>query len=628
MKGSNLCWNSQTEKKTCLDEAHVQAQENYRDFWQAEAQRLFWHHPFSEVHDGRFSEGKWFSGGLINASVNCLDRHVQSGRGHKTAIVFENEAGQTRRLSYAELLRLTGDIATMLYERGVGAGDRVAIYMPLVPEAIAAMLAVARLGAIHTVVFGGFAKEALAERIFDCQAKAVISAPHSIRKGQKFELKKTVLEALNDPRTSSVTTFLCFDTEEEMQDKRIISFKPQMKWPDVVEKPLGFDANDPLFILYTSGTTGKPKGIFHATGGYLTQALSTTKWIFDLQDQDLYWCTADVGWVTGHTYITYGPLALGASLFIYEGACNYPTPARIYELIERHGVTVLYTAPTAIRMFMQAGEEHKGTASLSTLRLLGSVGEPINPEAWRWYARVFGQDRCHVVDTWWQTETGAIMIAPIPPFSPQKPGSATKPFLGINTAVVDEEGKDCKANTFGYLVIKNPWPSLARGIWGDAARFHDTYFKKMPGFYFTGDGATVDAEGDITITGRIDDVVNVSGHRLGTAEIESALVSHEAVAEAAVVGIPDAISGQKLVAFVTLIQGAQCSDALAEALKDHVKNAIGSFARPATINFSQALPKTRSGKIMRRLLRAKACGEKITADISTLEDSSMITSLS
>jgi len=624
MNGSNLCWGSKSEKKSCYMEARRQAEINYRDFWQSEAQRLFWHKNFHEVHDGQFAFGQWFSGGLINASVNCLDRHVQGGRGQRRAIVFENEAGEVRELSYEQLHRLTCDIATILHERGIRSGDRVAIYMPLVPEAVASMLAVARLGAIHTVVFGGFAKEALAERIADCEAKAVITASSSIRKGQRLELKKTVLLALLDERTAFVSTVLCFGQKEVESDNRVIYFAPPKKWPDNVKNPLGFDANDPLFILYTSGTTGKPKGIFHATGGYLTQALSTTKWIFDLGDKDLFWCTADIGWVTGHSYIAYGPLALGASLFMFEGALNYPSPSRVYELLDRHRISVLYTAPTAIRMFMQAGEEYKGKADLSSLRLLGSVGEPINKEAWRWYSRVFGQNRCHIVDTWWQTETGAIMIAPIPPFSNQKPGSASNAFIGIKAAVVDEDGNDCEKSTSGYLVIKEPWPSLARGIWGDKERFFDIYFKKMPGVYFTGDGAMMDKDQDVIISGRIDDVVNVSGHRLGTAEVESALVGHDSVAEAAVVGIPDPISGQKLVAFVTLIQGVEGTAFLADKIKDQVKNTIGSFARPSAIHFMPALPKTRSGKIMRRLLRAKACGEEITTDISTLEDSSMI----
>lgn len=624
MNGANLCWRNQTEKIPCYLEAKTQSESDYRNFWQAEAQRLFWHKPFEEVHDGNFAFGKWFSGGYLNASVNCLDRHIKEGRGQNRAIVFENEAHDVRTLSYNDLHRLTCDIATMLNEHGVGMGDRVVIYMPLVPEAVAAMLAVARLGAIHTVVFGGFAKEALIDRINDCQAKAIITASCSIRKGQNIELKNMVLEALKDDRTYSIKTILCFGAQEQEDEPRLRYFVPQKTWPEHIKNPPGFEANHPLFILYTSGTTGKPKGIVHATGGYLTQVLSTTKWIFDLRNPDLFWCTADVGWITGHSYITYGPLCLGAALFMYEGALNFPTPKRVYELIERHRVSVLYTAPTAIRMFMQAGEEYKGATNLDSLRLLGSVGEPINPEAWRWYSRVFGRDICHIVDTWWQTETGAIMIAPIPPFSNQKPGSASQPFLGIKAEVVDEHGQKCQADNSGYLVLKDPWPSLARGIWEDDKRFLDTYFNKLPGFYFTGDGATVDAEGDLTISGRIDDVLNISGHRLGTAEIESVLVAHEAVAEAAVVGIPDKISGQKVVAFVLLINGHLFGEELVSSLKEQVKNTIGSFAKPAEIHFMSALPKTRSGKIMRRLLRSKAMGEEITADISTLEDGSMI----
>lgn len=599
---------------------------SHQDFWSKEAHALVWARPFEQVHDGRFAFGHWFSGGMLNASVNCLDRHIEAGRGEKTALVFESESGNSRTLSYAELLELTCHIATMLHERGIKAGDRVAIYMPLVPEAVASMLAVARLGAIHTVVFGGFAKEALADRIVDCEAKAIITAQCSQRKGLNLELSKTVEAALLDPRTASVHTVICFGKESSV-DGKIIKFAPQASWPDKIKHPESFEANHPLFILYTSGTTGKPKGIYHATGGYLTHALSTTKRVFELADQDLFWCTADVGWVTGHSYVTYGPLALGASLFIYEGALNYPNPSRIYELIARHGITVLYTAPTAIRMFMQAGEEHKGSHDVSSLRMLGSVGEPINPEAWRWYARVFGANRCPIVDTWWQTETGGMMITPRPPMGQQKPGSAAKPYHGIEACIVDEHGKDCAPGQTGFLIIKQPWPGLARGIWGDDKRFFETYFAKMPGMYFTGDGAKVDEDGDFFISGRIDDVVNVAGHRLGTAEVESALVAHAAVAEAAVVGISDEISGQKLVAFVTLRAGFSPNPELAEKLKDQVKQIIGSFAKPAALNFMKQLPKTRSGKIMRRLLRSLAAGETITADISTLEDESVLSAL-
>jgi len=597
---------------------------SHLDFWSQEAKNLFWAKPFTQVHDGRFAFGHWFKDGMLNASWNCLDRHVHAGQGRKTAIVFESELGAIQKLSYEELLDLTCDIAAILHNQGVGVGDRVAIYMPLIPEAIASMLAVVRLGAIHTVVFGGFAKEALAERISDCQAVAVITAQQSQRKGQILELKKTVDAALLDPRAQSIKTVLCFGEQADSSNSRTVYFSKQTKRPNSVNVPASFEANHPLFILYTSGTTGKPKGIFHATGGYLTHALSTTKRVFELSDNDLFWCTADVGWITGHSYVTYGPLALGASLFIYEGALNFPSPARVYELIARHKITVLYTAPTAIRMFMQAGEHHRVSHDLRHLRLLGSVGEPINPEAWRWYSRVFGDDRCPIIDSWWQTETGGMMITPKPPMMHQKPGSAAKPFYGIEAHIVDENGQACQANQTGFLVIKEPWPGLARGIWGDPDRFLDTYFAKIEGSYFTGDGAKVDADGDFFISGRIDDVVNVSGHRLGTAEVESALVAHESVAEAAVVGIKDRISGQKLAAFVTLRVGFSPSDMLAEQLKDQVKQIIGSFAKPAVVTFVPLLPKTRSGKIMRRLLRALAEGEKITADISTLEDESAI----
>ena len=593
------------------------------DFWAKEALELSWGKPYQEVHDGNFAFGRWFSGGMLNASYNCLDRHVKAGFGERLAIKFETEDGLTKNLSYKELLDLTCNISTILYNSGIRSGDRVAIYMPLVPEAIASMLAVTRLGAIHTVVFGGFAKEALAERISDCEAKLVITKDYSQRKGQILELKKTVDAALLDPRTKSVKNILCFG-KPTASSSPTIYFNKQESWPQCVQEPENFEANHPLFILYTSGTTGKPKGIFHATGGYLTHALSTTKRIFELNERDLFWCTADVGWITGHSYVTYGPLALGASIFIYEGALNYPSAGRVYELIEQHRISVLYTAPTAIRMFMQAGESFSSTRDLSCLRLLGSVGEPINPEAWRWYSRVFGNDRCPIVDTWWQTETGAMMITPKPPMSKQKPGSAAQAFWGIEAHIVDEQGQNCVPQKSGFLIIKEPWPGLARGIWKDPDRFYETYFAKMPGVYFTGDGAKRDNDGDFFISGRIDDVVNVAGHRLGTAEIESALVAHESVAEAAAVGISDEISGQKLVAFVTLRTGYIASEELGAELKDQVKNIIGSFAKPATINFVASLPKTRSGKIMRRLLRALAAGEKITADISTLEDQSSL----
>jgi acetyl-CoA synthetase len=608
------------EKVLAYAAAQKLALKDYKEFWLKESKDLYWQQKPHTIHDGKFMDGQWFLGGKLNASYNCLDRHCLAGRGDHVAIVFENEQGELRKLTYFELLKLTKDIAAILCERGIKPHDRVAIYMPMVPEAVASMLACARLGAVHTVIFGGFSKEALADRIYDAKAEAIITFEQTQRKAQPLLLRTVVDEALKDGRTSTVKTVLSFGLDITAQQGRLIAFRPQEIFPERVENPEGFDAEHPLFILYTSGTTGKPKGIFHSTGGYLTQVTSTTKWVFDLRDQDLYWCTADVGWITGHSYVTYGPLALGKSIFIYDGALNWPDTSRFYQLIDKHAISVLYTAPTAIRMFMRAGEET--SHDLSSLRLLGSVGEPINPEAWHWYRRVFGADRCEIIDSWWQTETGAIMISPIEHISRQKPGSASTPFLGIHAQVVNEDGQKVLPKQTGFLVIKHPWPSMARGIWGDQERFYQTYFKRFPGVYFTGDGASVDAEGDFTIGGRIDDVVNVSGHRLGTAEIESALVAHKSVAEAAVIGIPDDITGQRLVAFVLLMNDASPSDELNRDLKEHVKNAIGSFAKPSEIHFARSLPKTRSGKIMRRLLRAKALGEPVS-DLSTLDDATI-----
>lgn len=617
-------WTSPSEKIAAFRDAKKLVSENAQEFWRREALQIDWSKEFHTVHDGKFADGQWFLGGELNVSINCLDRHVKNGRGDRVAIVFESEQGDVKKITYAELLELTCNIATILHERGVKKGDRVAIYMPMTPEAIASMLACTRIGAIHTVVFGGFSKDALADRVFDAEAKAIITAEKSERKGQMLHLRNIVDDAMSaDDRCKSVSTVLCFGLPKPAENAVTIPYRARVDWPETVKKPVGFSAEHPLFILYTSGTTGKPKGLFHTSGGYLTQVVSTTKWAFDLRDEDLYWCTADVGWITGHSYVTYGPLALGKSIFIYDGALNWPSVSRIYQLIDKHKVSVLYTAPTAIRMFMQAGEKPRDGFSLSSLRLLGSVGEPINPEAWSWYKRVFGRDECHVIDSWWQTETGAMMIVPIPHVSNQKPGCASNPFLGISAKVVDEDGHQAKPNVPGFLVIDRPWPSMARGIWGDQERFLSTYFAKLPQAYFTGDGAKMDSEGDFVISGRIDDVVNVAGHRLGTAEIESALVSHESVAEAAVVGISDELTGQRLVAFVLLMHGATPSDDLAEQLKNHVKIAIGSFAKPAAIHFEKALPKTRSGKIMRRLLRAKAAGETISSDISTLDDATV-----
>jgi acetyl-CoA synthetase len=623
MKHNNLTWHNSAEKRKAYDAAKALVENDVNDFWQHEAQALSWSADFHTVHNGKFANGEWFLGGRLNVAYNCLDRHIEEGRGKQIAVVSENEKGDVEVLTYEELLRLTESIASILYERGIAQGDRVAIYMPMIPKAIAAMLACARLGAIHMVVFGGFSKDALCDRIFDAQAKAIITAENCQRKGKMLHLKETVESALGDQRCAQLNTVLVFDLEKQSHSQKIIPFEYCQNIPEVIKKPKNFSSEHPLFILYTSGTTGKPKGLFHSSGGYLTHVVSSMKWVFDLSDKDLFWCTADIGWITGHSYVCYGPLALGKSIFIYDGALNWPDNSRIYKLIEKHKISVLYTAPTAIRMFMQAGEKAREGHNLDSLRLLGSVGEPINPEAWHWYKRVFGKDKCPIIDSWWQTETGAMMISPLAHISRQKAGSASEPLIGISAKIVDESGKNLPPNKTGFLVIDKAWPGMARGIWGDQEKFLDTYFKKMPGFYFTGDGAKIDDDGDFFISGRIDDVVNVAGHRLGTAEIESALVSHEAVAEAAAVGIADPLCGQRLVAFVQLMQGFSPSESLEEKLKAHVKDVIGSFAKPSAIHFELSLPKTRSGKIMRRLLRAKASGESIQSDISTLDDATI-----
>lgn len=618
-----LTWTGVSEKKAAYKAAKALTHNDHLDFWQHEARLLTWHKEFHTVHQGSISDSQWFLGGEINASVNCLDRHINNGLKEKTAIVFESEQGQVSRLSFQELYHLTVNIAAVLYKNGIRSQDRVAIYMPMGPEAVASLLACARIGAIHTVIFGGFSNEAVAERILDAKAKAIITSTEGQRRGTALALNEIVDKALADKRCSSVSTVLCFGHNKAHADPRYVPYEESSSPPDPVINPIGFEAEHPLFILYTSGTTGKPKGIFHSTGGYLTQVISTTRWAFDIKDEDLFWCTADVGWITGHSYIVYGPLALGKSIFIYEGALNWPDPSRIYQLIDAHEINILYTAPTAIRMFMREGEALKKKHSLSSLRLLGSVGEPINPEAWHFYHRVFGDNKCDIIDSWWQTETGAMMITPLEHLTRQKPGSASTPFLGISAKIVDDDAREVLADTPGYLVMDKPWPSMARGIWGDEERFQKTYFEKFPGYYFTGDQAHRDSDGDFSISGRIDDVVNVSGHRLGTAEVESALVSHPAVAEAAVVGALDEVTGQRLVAFVLLMSGIDESPSLSSDLKAHVAGIIGSFAKPSEIHFERVLPKTRSGKIMRRLLRAKARGQKETSDLSTLDDSSV-----
>jgi acetyl-CoA synthetase len=593
-------------------------------FWAEIAGELQWTTRWRQVLDWDLPDAKWFVGGKLNASVNCLDRHVATWRKNKAALVFEGEPGDTRVLTYGQLHREVCKAANALTELGIVAGDFVAIYMPMIPEATIAMLACARIGAPHTVVFGGFSAEALRDRIEDANAKAVITADGGWRRGQVVPLKDNVDKAVVG---TSVQTVLVV---KRCENPFTWNTDRDVWWHDTVDKASPkheakpFDSEHTLFTLYTSGTTGKPKGILHTTGGYLVNAAYTSKLVFDLRDEDVFWCTADIGWVTGHSYVVYGPLANGATVLMYEGAPNQPGPDRFWEIIEKWGVTVFYTAPTAIRAFMRWGDEWPGKHDLSSLRLLGSVGEPINPEAWMWYRRTIGGERCPIVDTWWQTETGAIMISPLPGATPTKPGSATRPLPGIAADVVHKDGTSCAPNEGGFLVIRRPWPSMLRTIFGDHDRYMQTYFGEVPGCYFAGDGARKDADGYFWIMGRVDDVINVAGHRLSTMEVESALVSHPKVAEAAVVGRPDDLKGQAIVAFVTPRMGMIADDALGRELREHVVKEIGALARPEEIRFAEALPKTRSGKIMRRLLREVASGSKSRGDTTTLEDQGVL----
>ncbi|MAT61544.1 MAG: acetate--CoA ligase [Micrococcales bacterium] len=601
--------------------AYEQAAEDRLGFWEQQAQRLAWDQTWDQTLD--WSEApfaKWFVGGKLNASVNCVDRHVASGHGDQTALIFEAESGDSRHITYRELLDDVCRAANALAALGIEAGDRVAIYMPMIPEAIVAMLACARIGAPHSVVFAGFSAEALRSRIDDASAKLVITADGQFRRGGAMPLKPAVDEAVS--RAESVANVLVVrrtGTEVEWNERDVW-------WHDVVDSassehaPEAFDAEHPLFILYTSGTTGKPKGILHTTGGYLTQAAFTHWSIFDLKpDSDVYWCTADIGWVTGHSYIVYGPLANRATQVIYEGTPDSPHRGRFWEIVERHQVSILYTAPTAIRTFMKWGDEHPNSFDLSTLRLLGSVGEPINPEAWMWYRQVIGNDRCPIVDTWWQTETGAIMISPLPGVTAAKPGSAMRPVPGISAEIVDDDGNSVERGGGGYLILDQPWPSMLRGIWGDDERFVETYWSRFPGRYFAGDGAKLDEDGAIWLLGRVDDVMNISGHRISTTEVESALVSHPEVAEAAVVGAADETTGQGIVSFVILRASSADDDGLVNELRAHVATEIGPIAKPRQILVVAELPKTRSGKIMRRLLRDVA-ENRTLGDVTTLAD--------
>jgi len=604
-------------------------------FWRRVAQRLDWIRPFSKVRDVSFDADdlhiRWFEDGQLNLSANCLDRHL-AARGDKTAILWEgDDPAESRAISYRELHEQVCRAANLLKHLGVKKGDRVTIYLPMIPEAAIAMLACARIGAIHSVVFGGFSPDSLAGRIADCASNLVITADEGVRGGKKVPLKVNVDEALTKPGTTSVETVLVI----KRTNAPVAMQAPRDRWWDALiaaqssdcpAEPI--DAEDPLFILYTSGSTGKPKGVLHTTGGYGVFASYTHECVFDLREDDIYWCTADVGWVTGHSYIVYGPLANGATSLMFEGVPNYPDSGRFWQVVDKHKVTLFYTAPTAIRALMREGEAPVKKHKRSSLRLLGSVGEPINPEAWEWYHRVVGDDRCPIVDTWWQTETGGILISPLPGAIAQKPGSATKPFFGVKPAIVDANGVVLEGEAEGNLVLLDSWPGQMRTVYGDHARFVDTYFKTYPGTYFTGDGARRDADGYYWITGRVDDVINVSGHRLGTAEVESALVAHPQVAEAAVVGCPHDIKGQGIYAYVTLKAGVEPSDALRKELVAHVRKEIGPIATPDYLQWAPGLPKTRSGKIMRRILRkiAENAPDQL-GDISTLADPSVVQNL-
>ena len=603
-------------------------------FWgNAARQELDWFTPFEQVLDWTNPPfARWFQGGTTNLSHNCLDRHLHGETADKTALIWEGEPGDVRRFTYRELHAEVCKAANALKSMGIGKGDLVALYMPMVPEAAIAMLACARVGAPHSVVFGGFSAEALRDRLIDGEAKAVITADGGFRKDKPVSLKPAVDAALADGACPSVTSVLVVQRTEQPVD--MVQGRDQW-WHELVDgqssdcpaEPM--ESEDRLFVLYTSGSTGKPKGVVHTTAGYNLWAHLTFQWIFDLRDDDVFWCTADVGWITGHSYIVYGPLSNGATTVMYEGAPRPSNPGAFWELIQKHRVTIFYTAPTAIRAFMKNGRTVPDQFDMSSLRLLGTVGEPINPEAWIWYQDVIGGGRCPIIDTWWQTETGGVMISPLPGATPTKPGSATLPLPGIEADVVDADGNSVGANEGGYLVVRRPWPGMMRTVHGNPERFRQSYWEYIRPedgsyIYFAGDGARRDADGYFWVMGRVDDVINVSGHRLGTMEIESALVSHSAVAEAAVVGRPDELKGESIVAFVTLEADRESNDALIAALRAHVGTEIGPIARPDEIRCSDALPKTRSGKIMRRILRALAAGEDVTGDTSTLEDRSVL----
>ena len=635
--------------------AHIKSLAEYRrlynesvrepeKFWGAQAEsELIWSKPWKKVIEWAEPFARWFAGGELNVSHNCLDRWLGTAHANKAALIWEGEpaapgkSGEERTLTYKQLHREVCLFANVLKRNGVRKGDRVLIYLPMVPEAAVAMLACARIGAVHSVVFGGFSAQSVADRIQDSQAKMVITADGGFRRGAIVPLKQNVDDALTlrDAKQEllartieKVVVLRRAGNETRFQAGRDLWWHEEIAKVDANCPAEPMDSEAPLFILYTSGSTGKPKGILHTTGGYLLYAKLTAKYVFDLRDEDVYWCTADIGWVNGHSYVVYGPLANGATSLMYEGAPNHPEPDRFWRIVEKYGVTILYTAPTAIRAFMKWGVEWPKKHDLSSLRLLGTVGEPINPEAWMWYRENIGGNRCPIVDTWWQTETGGIMITPLPGATPSKPGSATLPFFGIVPEVVDDQGDAAARNSGGRLVIRKPWPGMLRGLWGDPERYRRVYWSEVANSYFTGDGCRRDADGYFWIVGRIDDVLNVAGHRIGTAEVESAIVSNSKVAEAAVVGRTDDLKGQALVAFVTLKGGVKANAALREELRQHVAKEIGAVAKPDDIRFAEALPKTRSGKIMRRLLKQIAAGGEIKGDTTTLEDLGVLAKLS
>ncbi len=623
-----------------VSKAHVKGMDGYLDlyrraeqdpekFWgEFTAENIHWFEKWSRVLEWDAPFAKWFTGGKTNISYNCLDRHLTTHRKNKVAILWEGEPGDQRFLTYQELHRLVCRFANVLKSRGYQAGDRAVLYMPMIPELPIAMLACTRLGIIHSVVFGGFSAEALKARIQDLGASVVVTSDGGFRRGKEVKLKAAIDEAMPDcPTVRDVIVYKRTGSDTPMQIGRDHWWHELDANSSDVCDAVALDSEHPSFVLYTSGTTGKPKGILHTTGGYITQVTATMRWIFDLRNEDTYWCSADIGWITGHSYIVYGPLSAGTTSVMYEGALDYPAFDRWWRMVEKYRVNVFYTSPTAIRALIRQGEQWPNAHDLSSLRLLGSVGEPINPAAWEWYYRVIGKGRCPIVDTWWQTENGSILISPMPGAVPTKPGSATLPMPGVIPDIVDLSGKPVGVDREGYLIITRPWPSMTRGIWGDPERFKKEYWSKVPGAYFTGDAARRDSDGYFWVLGRVDDVMNVSGHRLSTMEVESALVRHPAVAEAAVVGKPHEITGQAVCCFVTLKKGEWSHDELGKELRNWVAHEIGSFARPEEIRFSDALPKTRSGKIMRRLLREIVTTHSVAGDVTTLEDMSVVTRL-